>query len=250
MVACLFTQQELLGVKLKDVKTGLRIECAKTKEKDYKMKLSILRLGKKRTVGILCAISLFACGIAIGSQVQANAGSGATAVLPVAKGGIGTNKLAGVLGVGSALTADNATILKTARTINDISFNGSADIKLPRYGVYCSYVETEAAGYRTYCKSTSAIPKGVRIVFDGSYSCRTAGMSTVEINKSGGTAFSGVTLNAGMAFKDTNILNYHIDVTTSAALAINSTMFTLYGVSYDVAPRSLATVYSAGATKG
>jgi hypothetical protein len=209
------------------------------------MKLKMLKIDKKKIVGAVCAVALFAGGAIIGAQINANAENNAVAVLQVAKGGTGQTSLANVLGVGSALTADNATVLKTARTINGISFNGSANITLPLYGVYCSY-----ATDRLYCKSTSAIPSGVTLVFNGSYSTAGIGEGYIEINKTGGTAIAtGVTKVAGMAYKDVNALDYNMEVKTTAAVPINSILFTLYST-VSVQPYQNATVYAAGATRG
>jgi hypothetical protein len=209
------------------------------------MKLQALKINKKKIVGAVCAVALFAGGCVVGAQIYATAANNAVAILPVAKGGTGKATLATVLGVGSALTADNATVLKTARAINGISFNGSANITLPLYGVECKY-STD----RQYCRSTTAIPSGVRLVFNGIYQAGVADSSAVEINRTGGTSFSGVTKNAGMAYKDFNLINFNVDVSTTAAIAKDAILFTLYGTSQNVTSYGSVPVYAAGATRG
>jgi hypothetical protein len=209
------------------------------------MKLKMLKIDKKKIVGAVCAVALFAGGCVVGAQIYANAENNAVAVLQVAKGGTGQTSLANVLGVGSALTADNATVLKTARAINGISFNGSANITLPLYGVECKY-----SSDRQYCRSTTAIPSGVRLVFSGTYQAGLPTSSSVTINYTGGTTFSGVTKNAGMAYKDFNLINFNVDVTTTAAIAKDAILFTMRGDEIGVKSLGDAPIYAAGATRG
>jgi hypothetical protein len=208
-------------------------------------KLAILKMSKKKIIAAICAICLFAGGAIIGAQITASAANNAVAVLPAAKGGTGQNNLAAVLGVGSALTANNADVFKTARTINNVSFNGSANITLPIYGAYGAY-STD----RTYFKASTAIPSGTRLIFNGVYQCNLAGASAVQVNRTGGTTWSGTTLNASMAYKGAEVLNYNIDLTVTSNLAAGSILFTLYGTSVGVPPLSNATVYAIAATRG
>jgi hypothetical protein len=51
------------------------------------MKLTILKMNKKKIIGAVCAIALFAGGGVVGAQIYANAFSNAIATLPLSKGG-------------------------------------------------------------------------------------------------------------------------------------------------------------------
>jgi hypothetical protein len=51
------------------------------------MKLTILKMDKKKIIGAVCAIALFAGGAVVGAQINASASSNAIATLPLSKGG-------------------------------------------------------------------------------------------------------------------------------------------------------------------
>jgi hypothetical protein len=189
-----------------------------------KMKLSALGARSKKVITVVCAICLFIGGGIAGSQIYVNALDNAVATLPVAKGGTGQTSLASVLGVGSALTAGSMTTLKTARTINNVSFNGSANITLPIYGAYGSY-STD----RVYFKASTPIPSGTKLIFSGTYQCAESASAAVTVNKSGGTTWSGTTLKTGMAFKSGDTVNFNVALTTTSNLSVGNTLFTLYG---------------------
>jgi hypothetical protein len=57
-------------------------------------KLAILKMSKKKIIGAVCAIALFAGGAVVGAQIYANAENNAIAVLPIAKGGTNANTAA------------------------------------------------------------------------------------------------------------------------------------------------------------
>jgi hypothetical protein len=84
------------------------------------MKLAILKINKKKIVGAVCAIALFAGGCVIGAQINASASNNAIAVLPVVKGGTGTNAFTS----GEALVGNGSSGIET-RTIADAPASGS-----------------------------------------------------------------------------------------------------------------------------
>jgi hypothetical protein len=70
-----------------------RYNCEKSQqnERSVEMKLTMLKMSKKKIIGAVCAIALFAGGGVVGAQIYANAANNAIAVLPIAKGGTNAN---------------------------------------------------------------------------------------------------------------------------------------------------------------
>jgi hypothetical protein len=95
------------------------------------MKLTMLKMSKKKIIGAVCAIALFAGGAVVGAQINASAANNAIAVLPIAKGGTGQNNLASVLGVGSAnKLSSSKTFSLTGASRGNVTSDLSGDLSI------------------------------------------------------------------------------------------------------------------------
>jgi hypothetical protein len=145
--------------------------------------------------------------------------------------------------VASAVLADTATILATARTIGGVSFNGSAAINLPGVNIAGNQATSGNAATATKLATARAIG-GVN--FDGSAPINLPGVNTAGNQNTSGTAAIATTVT--MAATDTST-DAHFPLFSSAATG-NEEPRTDTGLTYVPTSGTLTALVFAGALSG
>jgi hypothetical protein len=135
-------------------------------------KLAILKMSKKKIIGAVCAIALFAGGAVVGAQIYANASSNAVAVLPIAKGGTGASSLS--TAISSSSTDSQVPTAKSVYTIlnTPTKYYHQVRVYQSTYEVYVSWIDSSSTAITSKAALITAIynANGTREILATGYS--------------------------------------------------------------------------------